>query len=108
MDFVANTAATLDQLNGLEISGGRIEEIRCYLTGQRVDEGRFLVDRYHLLDKHGTTRTVFNAKINIKRDRGGPVYLGIRNEELRALPAWRAEPAEPVAATPRRSPSARQ
>ena len=108
MEFVADTAATLDQLNGLEISGGRIEEIRCYLTGQRIDDRGHLVDRYHLVDKHGTTRTVFNAKINIKRDRGGPVYLGIRNEELRALPAWRAEPVEPLAATPGRSPPNRR
>jgi hypothetical protein len=108
MGFVANTAATLEQLNGLEISGGRIEEILCYLTGQRVDERRFLVDRYHLLDKHGTTRTVFNAKINIKRDRDGPIYLGIRNEELRALPAWRAEPVEPLAAAFRCTPPNRR
>ena len=103
LDFVANTAATLEQLNGLELSGGRIEEIRCYLTGRQVAAERFLVDRYHLRDKHGTTRTVFNAKININRDRGGPVYLGIRNEELRALPTWKAEPVEPLAAALRGS-----
>src|SRR6185436_7343079 len=34
VDFVERTAATLDHLNGLGISGGNIENIRCYLTGQ--------------------------------------------------------------------------
>src|SRR5688572_28353298 len=34
LGFVERTAATLDQLKGLEIAGDRIEAIRCYLTGQ--------------------------------------------------------------------------
>lgn len=97
-DFVANTAATLDQLNGLEIAGGRIEEIRCYLTGRSLGRDGYGVDRFHLRDKHGATRTVFNAKINIRRDREGPIYLGIRNEELSAFDAWRVEHLDPHAA----------
>ncbi len=53
LDFVENTAATLDQLKGLDISGGRIENIRCYLTGQNLGSGHYLVNRYHISDKHG-------------------------------------------------------
>src|SRR5690606_16976595 len=77
LDFVENTAATLDQLNGLEISGGRIETIRCYLTGRSLGSGHYLVNRYHLKDKHGTNRTVYNAKINIHRQNAEPIFLGI-------------------------------
>lgn len=105
-DFVANTAATLDQLNGLEISGGRIEEIRCYLTGRRLGREGYGVDRFHLRDKHGATRTVFNAKINIKRDREGPIFLGIRNEDLSAFDAWKVEQLERHTAGPREGSSA--
>jgi hypothetical protein len=89
--FVENTAATLDQLNGLDISGGRIKNIRCYLTGDAVSGGRFLVNRYHLRDKHGTTRTVYNAKLNIHRGEAEPIFLGMRSEDLRGFTASKVE-----------------
>ena len=90
-DFVENTAATLDQLNGLEISGGRIGNIRCYLTGRSVGGGYYQVNRYHLRDKHGTTRTVYNAKINIHRGTAEPIFLGIRGDDLQDFNASRVE-----------------
>lgn len=91
LDFVENTAATLDQLNGLDISGGRIETIRCYLTGRSLGAGHYLVNRYHLKDKHGTNRTVYNAKINIHRDKAEPIFLGIQSDDLWAFNAARVE-----------------
>ena len=91
LDCVENTAATLDQLNGLDISGGRIDTIRCYLTGRSLGEGRYLVNRYHLKDKHGTNRTVYNAKINIHRDKAEPIFLGIQSDDLWAFNAARIE-----------------
>ena len=90
-DFVENTAATLDQLNGLDISGGRVQSIRCYLTGQSLGGGQYLVNRYHLRDKHGVQRTVFNAKISIHRDQAESIYLGIRGDDLLAFDTSRVE-----------------
>ncbi len=100
LDFVENAAATLDQLNGLDISGGRIQSIRCYLTGRKLDGGRYLVNRYHLRDKHGTTRTVYNAKINIHRENAEPIFLGIQNEELWDFNASHVEPLSRHGASP--------
>ena len=91
LDFVEKTAETLDQLNGLDISGGRIENIRCYLTGRSLGCGHFLVNRYHLSDKHSTMRTVYNAKINIHRDKAEPIFLGIRSDDLWAFKASKVE-----------------
>jgi len=91
LDFVENTAATLDQLNGLDISGGRVEAIRCYLTGRSLGSGRYLVNRYHVRDKHGAMRAVYNAKINIHRDKAEPIFLGIRSEDLSAFETTRVE-----------------
>jgi hypothetical protein len=85
VDFVERTAATLDHLNGLGISGGNIENIRCYLTGQSLGNGRYLVNRYHIRDKHGTTRIVYNAKINIHRKNTEPIFLGIQRDDLWAF-----------------------
>jgi hypothetical protein len=84
-EFVENAAATLEQLNGLDISGGRIEAIRCYLTGPSVGDGRYRVDSYSLSDKHGATRIAYNAKINIHREKAEPIFLGLRAGDLRGF-----------------------
>ena len=91
LNFVENTAATLDQLHGMNISGGSIDNIRCYLTGKSLGAGRYLVNRYHIVDKHGTTRTVYNAKINIHRENAEPIFLGIQSEDLQAFSTTRVE-----------------
>ena len=91
LDFVENTAATLDQLNGLDISGGRVDNIRCYLTGRSLGNGQYLVSRFHIRDKHGATRTVYNAKINILRDKAEPIYLGIPSGDLWAFDTTKVE-----------------
>jgi hypothetical protein len=91
LDFVENTAATLDQLNGLDISGGRVDNIRCYLTGRSLGNGQYLVSRYHIGDKHGATRAVYNAKINIQRDKAEPIFLGIPSGDLWAFNTTKVE-----------------
>ena len=96
--FVENVAATLDQLNGLEISGGRIGRILCYLTGPRL-AGQYTVNRYYLRDKHGTTRAVYNAKVNIHRDQGETIFLGRENDDLQNFSAARVEPLSRDAAS---------
>jgi hypothetical protein len=91
LDFVENTAATLDQLHGLNISGGSIDNIRCYLTGKSLGAGRYMVNRYHIVDKHRTSRSVYNAKINIHRENAEPIFLGIQSEDLQAFSSTRVE-----------------
>ena len=90
-DFVDKTAVAVEQLKGLDVSGGRIETIRCYLTGESLGGGRYMVNRYHIRDKHGTSRTVYNAKINIHRERADPIYLGVHRDDLWAFSATKVE-----------------
>jgi hypothetical protein len=80
--FVENTAATLKELNGLDVSGSRIGTIRCYVTGDSLGGGRYAANRYHLRDKHGTMRAVYNAKINIHRENAQSIFLGMQGEDL--------------------------
>jgi len=82
LDFVAKTSAALEQLTGLVVASDRIENIRCYLTGEAVPGGDFRVSRYQIRDKHGATRAVYNAKINIHRHEAAPIFLGIQHKEL--------------------------
>ncbi len=91
LDFVEKTAATLDQLKGLSIAGDRVENIRCYLTGQGLDGGRYPVNRYHIHDKHGQERVVYNAKINIHREHAEPIFLGNRREDMQAFSAVKVD-----------------
>jgi len=94
IDFVANAAASLEQLHGLDISGGRVEAIRCYLTGRAMHTGRYPVNRYVLRDKHGASRIVYNAKVNIHRTAAEPIFLGIQNEELWNFDGVQLEPVD--------------
>jgi len=68
-----------------------VDRIRCYLTGQNLGAGRYMVNRFRVRDKHGTERAVYNAKINIHRDKTEPIYLGVRGESLAAFETTKVE-----------------
>jgi hypothetical protein len=80
--FIEIAQRNLSQLNGLELSGDAIESIKCYLTGRAQADGTFTIRKLILNDKHGLTRNVFNAKINIYRIGGAPILLGIEDRSL--------------------------
>lgn len=81
--FIEIAQRNLSQLNGLELAGDAIESIKCYLTGRAQSDGTFTIRKLALNDKHGLTRNVFNAKINIYRIGGTPILLGIEDRSLR-------------------------
>jgi hypothetical protein len=84
MDFVERAARTVAQLTGIELSGERVELIKCYLTGTRLENGRFTVRRLITRDKHGIARNVYNAKANIYRRNAAPILLGIEDHVVGA------------------------
>lgn len=82
--FLQRAKGNLAKLSGLELSGERVTAIKCYLTGERLANGEFNIRRLHIRDKHGLTRTAYNAKINIYRERAKPILLGIEDRKLLA------------------------
>jgi hypothetical protein len=82
VDFVDLAMRTVEQLEGLELSGERVDAIRCYLTGSRLHNGEFTVRRIVINDKHGICRRVYNAKVNIYRQQAEPILLGIEDRVL--------------------------
>jgi hypothetical protein len=80
--FLQRAQNNLTQLSGLEISGERVTAIKCYLTGERLESGEFNIRRLLIKDKHGLTRSAYNAKINIYRDTAQPILLGIEDQKL--------------------------
>jgi hypothetical protein len=84
IQFVEKAQMNLARLNGMELAGEPIESIKCYLTGRAQADGTFTVRKLAINDKHGLTRNVFNAKINIYRTTGEPILLGIEDRLLRS------------------------
>lgn len=82
IDFVARASHSVEQLRGLVLSGERIDQIKCYLTGAPLETGEFTVRRIQIADKHGKMRSVFNSKANIYRGKSDPILLGIQDREL--------------------------
>jgi hypothetical protein len=89
-DFVERTRQPLNALNGLALGGAEIDEIACYLTG-RPDgaSGEFGISEFEIADKHGLPHRVYNAKVNIHRRAGEPIYLGLPEEDLTNFAARR-------------------
>jgi len=83
--FLQRAQGNLSKLSGLVLSGERVTAIKCYLTGERLESGEFNIRRLHIRDKHGLTRTAYNAKINIYRDKAQPILLGIEDKKLMAV-----------------------
>jgi len=82
VSFLHRAQNNITKLSGLEISGERVTAIKCYLTGERLESGEFNIRRLHIKDKHGLTRSAYNAKINIYRDTAQPILLGIEDRKL--------------------------
>jgi len=83
--FIERTQSTLSSLEGLVLSEDGIESIKCYLTGAKLANEGFGIKRYRISDKHGRTRDVYNAKVNIYRTSADPVFLGLQTEDLTAF-----------------------
>jgi len=80
--FVDMATRSVGQLAGIELSGERVDAIRCYLTGPKLANGEFTVRRFVISDKHGISRRVYNAKVNIYRHNAEPILLGIEDRVL--------------------------
>jgi hypothetical protein len=81
-DFAELAMRNVEQLAGIELSGERVDAIRCYLTGTKLPNGQFTVRRITVNDKHGISRRVYNAKVNIYRHNAEPILLGIEDRSL--------------------------
>jgi hypothetical protein len=82
VDFVEKTASAMDGLKGAIVGEDRVQQIRCYLTGERLPDGRFAVARREIRVKHGRTHPIYNAKMNIHREHSPPIYLGLQDRDL--------------------------
>ena len=82
VDFVDRATRSVEQLEGLELSGEKVDAIKSYLTGTRLNNGEFTIRRIVIHDKHGISRRAYNAKVNIYRHNAEPILLGVEDRVL--------------------------
>jgi len=82
VEFIKRAQRDLTELHGVELSGEHIKSIQCYLTGDLQYDGHYNIRKFKVTDKHGLSRNVYNAKVNIYCDQGAPIYLGIQESEV--------------------------
>ena len=82
VDFLELAQDRLSDLKGMLLGGDSVASIKCYLTGSSQKDSNFAIHKYQIKDKHGFVRNVFNAKVNIHRINGEPIFLGIQDAEL--------------------------
>ena len=81
--FLQRAQGNLAKLSDLMLSGEKVSAIKCYLTGERLENGDFSIRRLKIRDKHGLCRMAYNAKVNIYRDTAAPILLGIEDKKLK-------------------------
>ena len=102
--FMMNVQQRLDDMQGADLDHGRIDNIRCYLTGSSGGAAQFRINKYEIVDKHGFHHTAYNAKMNIYRGDGPALFLGARTEDLARFGANRRYESIAAAAAPWDSP----
>ena len=82
VQFMDRAKQHLTIFEKITLSREKITTIKCYLTGEETEDGKFNVSRYIIRDKHEYQHVVYNAKVNIYRQRGAPIYLGRQSNDL--------------------------
>jgi hypothetical protein len=95
--FVNACSRMLPSLQGIQLSGKRIDAISCRLTEGADADGESRPRRFRIVDKHGLSRSAYNLQIEIDLA-GKKLDLGL---DERGLPVTTDEDyIEPVSAKP--------
>jgi len=85
--FIQLVADQLSAIKGLSILGNPLQRFAFYLTGPRLDDGNFGIQKLKIVDKHGFEHFGFNGKINIFLESGETFYCGLQHADLAAAMA---------------------
>jgi EAL domain-containing protein (putative c-di-GMP-specific phosphodiesterase class I) len=97
IEFVSQAAKSLGELRQVRLHGFDVDDLRCYVTGRELSDGRVTFSRFLITDKHGGSHAAFNQKFNVtlRAADGGlkKVYVGRQGSELEEFQAERVEEA---------------
>jgi hypothetical protein len=84
--YIEQIQRHLSSLTGFDIAGGKIDNVRCYLTGGKTANDNYDISEYSVTDKHQQKHSVFNAKLNVHLDGGESIFLGLQESDLGDFP----------------------
>ncbi len=83
-EFVELVARWLARIKNLSILGNPLQRFALYLTGPRLADGGFGVQKLRVVDKHGFEHFAYNGKINVFLESGETFYCGLQHADLAA------------------------
>lgn len=88
MFFAANNTRLL---LGSPIAEAKVTRINAYLTGDRISDSEFTINKYDVTDKHGLSHRCFNAKFNITDSFDRHTRVGLFTSDLERFDARHME-----------------
>jgi len=79
--FIRLVAQRLADIKGLSILGNPLQRFSLYLTGPRLADGSFGVQKLRIVDKHGFEHFGYNGKVNVFLESGETFYCGLQHVE---------------------------
>ena len=73
-----------DRLSGTKLGSQQVNEVKTYVTGDRINDEKFYIDKLKFRDKHDRPVAAFNLKANFNRRTGEPIFLGLQHAKLTA------------------------
>jgi hypothetical protein len=101
--FLARAEKLLAQINGAELGGQAVKEIRAIVSGGQIGNRAQSVLKYSIADKHGNRYEAFNLHARADRDAAPRLEFGLRPDKLKgfqATPATYEIPAAPPESAP--------
>ena len=80
--FVDLVAHRLSEIKGLSILGNQLQRFSLYLTGPRLADGGFGIQKLRIVDKHGFEHFGYNGKVNVFLEAGETFYCGLQHTDL--------------------------
>lgn len=77
--FIQVVADRLARMKDLSILGHLLQRLSFYLTGPKLADGGFGIQKLRIVDKHGFEHVGYNGKINVFLESGETFYCGLQH-----------------------------
>lgn len=85
--FIQVVANRVAEMKELSILGNPLQRLAFYLTGPKLADGSFGIQKLRIVDKHGFEHSGYNGKINVFLQSGETFYCGLQHGDSAAGPA---------------------
>lgn len=84
VEFIDMGAESFDRMSGTDLGSQQVNKVNTYVTGDRINDEKFYIDKLKFRDKHDRPISALNLKANFNRNTGEPIFLGLQHAKLTA------------------------